>query len=98
MKRSQVKSELISSLGALLTKGQDGKIATTSDFGNFSCSVENFDQFSIVTRAFETQSDGLTIPFSCEDPGLQMIFSLNGRSFFNDKFSPLEMSPLSHSI
>jgi AraC-like DNA-binding protein len=60
--------------------------------------VETFDQFAIVQRNFETGGDSMAIPFSCHDPGVQMIFSLDGESFFNKQSNPLWMSRSSHSI
>ena len=96
--RPGAKHEVISSIGTLLTKGQNGNIKRSSDFGNFSCSIENFDSFDIVQRNFETASDPVTIPFASTDPSIQMLFSFDGQSAFNDQFDPFLLSPLSHSL
>lgn len=96
--RSEVKADIESSLGSLLTNLQDGKLNTSADFGYFFCSVENFDHFSIIRRNFETAGNSMSIPHSCHEPCVQMIFSLDGQSVFNDRFNPLILSPLSHSL
>ena len=98
MNRSEVKADIESSVGSLLTTAQDGTISKSADFGSFFCSIENFDKFAVVRRNFETASDSMDIPFSNDETGVQMIFSLDGQSVFNDRFSPLILSPVSHSI
>lgn len=98
MKRSEVKEELKQSIGSLLTKGEDGELKKSADFGNFYCSVERQDKFMIVKRSFETDGESLHIPFSCHEPGVQMIFSLDGHSFFNRQFDPFLIRPTSHCI
>jgi AraC-like DNA-binding protein len=98
MKKSEVKAGLQSTIGSLLTSGKDGKVETKSDFGNFTCSVETYDNFTIVQRDFETNGESLNIPFSCYEPSVQMIFSFDGRSFFNKQSHPLMLGPLSHCI
>jgi AraC-like DNA-binding protein len=40
----------------------------------------------------------MDIPFSCTTPGVQMIFSLDAPSFFNDRKKPLTLAPASHSL
>jgi AraC-like DNA-binding protein len=40
----------------------------------------------------------MDIPFSCDKTGIQMIFSLDGQSVFNDRFSPFILSPVSHCL
>lgn len=97
MKQSEVKADIETSISSLLTKVQDGKIAKSADFGNFFCSIENFDSFSIIRRNFETD-DAMSIPFTCNDASIQMIFSLDGQSAFNDRFNPYLLSPVSHSL
>jgi AraC-like DNA-binding protein len=97
MTRSDYKAELEFSLGRLLTEGSDGKINRTSDFGNFACSIENVSNITIVRRNFETD-EPLTIPFFEETPSMQMIFSFDGQSVFNDRFSPFILSPTSHCL
>jgi AraC-like DNA-binding protein len=96
--RSDVKDELVSSLGALLTKVQDCDVKTSTDFGKFFCSIENFDGFGIVRRNFETASDPISIPFSCNESSVQMLFSFDGQSAFNDRFDPFLLSPRSHCL
>ena len=98
VKRSDVKAQVISSVGALLSKGENGDLTTSTDFGNFFCSIEKFDQFAIVRRNFETAGDAMKIPFSCYEPGVQMIFSFDGQSAFNDRFDPFLLSSQSHCI
>lgn len=98
MKRSEVKAGLQSSLESLLTDLKDGKLNTRADFGNFFCSVETFDHFTMIQRNFETSGDSFNIPMLSREPGVQMLFSLNGRSFFNKRSNPLYLSPSSHSI
>jgi AraC-like DNA-binding protein len=92
------KAELISTIGNILTNRKDNTLRVSNEFGNFSCTVEAFDQFAIVKRDFETASEAVNIPFSCDDAGVQMIFSLDGSSFFNDRFNPFALSPSSHCI
>jgi AraC-like DNA-binding protein len=82
----------------MLTKVQEGTVRASADFGNFYCSVENFEHFSIVRRNFESGADPISIPFSCQEPSVQMLFSLDGQSAFNDRFDPFLLSPLSHCI
>jgi hypothetical protein len=98
MKRSEVKEELKQSIGSLLTNSEDGELKTTADFGNFYCSVEKHDKFVIVKRSFETDGESLHIPFSSNEPGVQMIFSLDGHSFFNRQYDPFVIKPSSHCI
>ncbi|WP_276371652.1 AraC family transcriptional regulator [Chryseolinea sp. H1M3-3] len=98
MNKSEIKADIISSIGSLLSKVQDGKITKSADFGTFVCSIENYDHFSIVRRDFETSGDAMSIPFSCNEATIQMIFSLNGYSAFNDRFDPFLLSPVSHCI
>jgi AraC-like DNA-binding protein len=98
MKRSGVKEELRQSIGSLLTKLQPGEMKMQTDFGKFYCSVETYSKFAILKRSFETDGESLHIPFSCNEPGVQMIFSLDGYSFFNDQFDPFKISPSSHCI
>lgn len=98
MNRSEVKEQLKQSIGSLLTKGEDGELKTSADFGTFYCSVEKHDKFAIVKRSFETDGESLHIPFSSHEPGVQMIFSLDGHSFFNRKTDPFIIRPTSHCI
>src|SRR5688572_13792446 len=98
MKKSEVKAGLQSTIGSLLTNGKDGKVNTNSDFGRFACSVETYDHFVILQRNFETNGESLHIPFSCYEPSVQMLFSFDGRSFFNKKFDPFMLGPSSHCI
>ncbi len=98
MNQSEVKADIISSLGSMLTQVQEGTHRTSVDFGSFFCSIQNFDQFSIIRRNFETASDPISIPFSSGQPGIQMLFSLDGQSAFNDRFNPYLLSPASHCI
>lgn len=98
MKRSEVKEELKQSIGSLLTKGESGELNTSADFGNFYCSVEKHEKFAIVKRSFETEGESLHIPFSSNEPGVQMIFSLDGHSFFNRQTNPFIIKPSSHCI
>jgi AraC-like DNA-binding protein len=95
---SEIKADIISSIGSMLTKGQEGQFTRTTDFGSFACSIEDFNQFAVVKRTFQTAGDAMTIPFSCHEPGIQMIFSLNGQSAFNDRFNPFLLSPVSHCL
>lgn len=96
--KSEVKAGIESSLSSLLSKLPDGKITTSADFGNFVCSVENFGHFSVIRRDFEIGGDTMSIPFSCDEPTVQMLFSLNGQSAFNDRFDPFLLSPVSHCL
>jgi AraC-like DNA-binding protein len=98
VKRSEVKADLESSIGSLLTNVQDAKFTTSADFGSFFCSIENFDNFTIVRRNFENFGEPMSIPLSSEEPNVQMIFSLDGQSAFNDRFHPFLLSPLSHCL
>ena len=98
MKRSEVKEELKQSIGSLLTNGEDGELKTNADFGTFYCSVEKHDKFVIIKRRFETEGESLHIPFSSFEPGVQMIFSLDGHSFFNRHSDPFIIRPTSHCI
>jgi AraC-like DNA-binding protein len=98
MKRSEVKAELRHSIGSLLTNSQTGELKSQTDFGKFYCAVETYDKFAILKRSFETEGESLHIPFSSHEPGVQMIFSLDGYSFFNDQFDPFKIRPSSHCI
>ena len=98
MKRSEVKEDLKQTIGSLLTKGQTGELKTNADFGTFYCSVENHDKFAIIKRSFQTDGESLHIPFSSNEPGVQMIFSLDGHSFFNRRTDPFIIRPTSHCI
>jgi AraC-like DNA-binding protein len=98
MNRSDVQTELVSSVGSMLSNAQDGKFRKSADFGNFFCSIENFDGLTVIEQDFETGCDPITIPFSCHEPVVQMIFSLDGESFFNDHSDPFSLSWLSHSL
>jgi len=96
--RLQAKANLESSLGSLLSKVEEGDLTTRADFGSFYCSIENFDHYSIIRRNFETVGEAMSIPFSSHEPTIQMIFSLDGQSAFNDRFDPFLLSPLSHCL
>jgi len=98
MKRSEVKAELQQSIGSLLTNCQEGKLSSQTDFGKFNCSVETYDKFAILKRSFQTDGESLHIPFSSQEPGVQMIFSLDGYSFFNNQLDPYKIRPSSHCI
>ena len=98
MKRSEVKAELRQSIGSLLTNSQTGELSSQTDFGKFYCSVETYDKFAILKRSFQTDGESLHIPFANHEPGIQMIFSLDGYSFFNDQFDPFKIRPSSHCI
>jgi AraC-like DNA-binding protein len=96
--RSDVKAEVISSIGSMLSKCVTKAIATSNDFGSFRCSIERFNDFAIIRRNFTTADDTLSIPFSCSEPSIQMIFSFDGLSAFNDRFNPFLLSLMSHSL
>ena len=98
MNRSPIMTDLVDSLGALLTSFKDGHIERQAEFGNFKCSIENFDQITIVRRQFEVAADSVEIPFSCDKPGIQMIFSLDAPSFFKDRSNPFRLAPASHCL
>jgi AraC-like DNA-binding protein len=94
----EVKAEVESSLGSMLTKGQDSSLMTSTDFGSFFCSIEIFDHLRMTRRKFETGADSMSIPFSSHEPCVEMIFSMDGQSAFNDRFNPYILSPVSHCI
>lgn len=98
MNRSEQKAEVESSFGSFLTNIQDGTLKKSTNFGSFYSSVENFDHFTIVQRSFETDGVPIDIPFSCNELGVQMIFSLDGQSVFNDRYNPFILSPVSHCL
>jgi AraC-like DNA-binding protein len=98
MKWAEVKNELQSSIGSLLTNGKDGILQHTTDVGHFFSSVESFEHFTIIQRNFETRGESLSIPFSNTESGIQMIFSFDGHSFFNRKHDPFVLSPSSHCL
>jgi AraC-like DNA-binding protein len=98
MSKSDVQGELQTSLGSLLTTCQEGSFNQSTDFGTFFCSVENFPHFTVLRRHFETDGAPLGIPFSLEEPSLQMIFSLDGLSVFNRRSDPFILAPGSHCI
>ena len=98
MNRLEAKANLETSLGSLLSKVQQGALTTRADFGRFYCSIENFDHYSIIRRNFETVGEPMSIPFSSHEPTIQMIFSLDGQSAFNDRFDPFLLLPLSHCL
>lgn len=82
----------------MLTRVNTGNITHKTDFGEFFCSVELYNQFGMVRRNFETSGESLHIPFSNSEHIVSMIFSLDGHSFFNDRHNPLNMRPSSHSL
>jgi AraC-like DNA-binding protein len=96
--RSELKEHLKASIGTMLTKVNTGNVTHSTDFGKFSCSVETFAQFGMLQRNFQTSGESLHIPFSNSEHIVSMIFSLDGHSFFNDRYSPLNMRPASHSL
>ncbi len=98
MKNAEQKAELECAIGAVLTNIHDNTYHQQTDFGNFFCSVETFDHFTICKREFETTGDSLNIPFSCHEPCVQMIFSLDGQSFFNKKQDPFMLGWSSQCI
>lgn len=98
MNKLQVKEDLVTSLGTLLTNGVNGSLETSNDFGDFICTVENFGDFGIVRRNFQTNTEAVSIPFSSRDLSVQMIFSLNGQSAFKNRLDPLRLRPFSHSL
>lgn len=98
LNKSETKADLISSLGNLLTHGTSETVEASHDFGKFFCSVEDYEDFTIVQRNFESHGEALSIPFSSRDLSVQMIFSLNGKSAFNDRLDPFLLSSYSHCI
>lgn len=82
----------------MLTKVKDATFKTSTDFGSFFCSIEAFEHFRIARRHFETGGDSMSIPFTSSEPCIEMIFSLDGQSAFNDRFHPYVLSPGSHCI
>ena len=96
--RLEEKANLESSISSLLSKGEQGDLTKSADFGSFYCSIENFDNYSIIRRNFETAGQAMSIPFSSSEPTIQMIFSLDGQSAFNDQFHPFLLSRLSHCL
>ncbi len=96
--RSEVKEQLKSSIGSLMTKIKTASFTHKTDFGQFSCSIENFDQFGMLQRNFETSGESLHIPFSNSEHVVSMIFSLDGHSFFNDRYDPFKMRPSSQCL
>jgi AraC-like DNA-binding protein len=98
MSRSAIMADVINSLGTLLTSGEDGHVERQAEFGNFKCAIEGFDHFRMVRRQFEVGSDAVEIPFSSHKPGIQMIFSLDAPSFFNNRNNPLRLGPVSHTL
>jgi AraC-like DNA-binding protein len=95
---TELKAEIELSLGALITDLKEGTIRRSAEIGNFLCSVQTFDHLCIIRRDFETGGDRLNIPIACTEPCVQMIFSLDGQSTFNDRFDPFILSPASHCI
>lgn len=96
--RSEVKEQLKASIGTMLTKVNTGNVTHSTDFGQFSVSAETFGEFGMLQRNFQTSGESLHIPFSNSEHVVSMIFSLDGHSFFNDRYSPLNMRPSSHSL
>jgi AraC-like DNA-binding protein len=97
-KRSEVKEQIKASLGTLLSEINTADVTLKTDFGQFSCSIETFDHFGMLRRNFETAGESLHIPFSNSEHVVSMIFSLDGHSFFNDRYNPLNMRPSSQSL
>lgn len=98
MNTLHVKAEIQQSIGSMLSKSEDNYFHVSNEIGSFNCSIENHDHFTILHRTFETGADGLLIPFSSYEPSVQMIFSLNGESFFNRQSDPFMMKKSSHCI
>ncbi|RAW02354.1 helix-turn-helix transcriptional regulator [Pseudochryseolinea flava] len=98
MNARHVREHLEVSIGKMLTNLEGGEITQENALGKFSCSVEDHDQYIILKRDFETYDGEMAIPFSRQQPSLQMIFSINGQSSFNRSSSPFILSPKSHSL
>lgn len=82
----------------MLSGTDAGSLELSSDFGKFQCSIDKFKDFSIVRRDFETLDDRFAVPFVGRDPTLQMIFSLDGQSVFNERSRPYILPSASHCL
>ncbi len=89
---------VVHAIGSALTGFQDCDIEHHSALGHFKCQIENLDNFTVLRRQFAAGTTRVDIPFSSHQPGIQMIFSLDAPSFFNDKRNPLALNPSSHSL
>ncbi len=98
MKTSDQKAEFTSRLSTLLSGSDAGSLETSSAFGNFHCSIETFNDFSITRRDFETTEDCFAVPFVGKEPVLQMIFSLEGKSVFNERSKPYILPAARHCM
>lgn len=98
MRLSEVKADLVTNLGSILSTCETSTYHKSVSFGKFACAIEAFDQFTIVKRNFETAGEKVFIPFTSTDPTVQMIFSLDGRSFFNRQSNPFMLSSSSHCL
>lgn len=98
MKISDSRAEFTSRLSSMLSDTEAGALELSSSSERFHCSIENFEDFSIIRRDFETTEDTFTVPFSATQPTLQMIFSLEGQSVFNERSKPYILPAASHCL
>jgi AraC-like DNA-binding protein len=98
MNALKTRLELEHTLSSALTEESDFQLTATNDIGQFNCIVRDFGDFSITERNFKTYDKPLDIPFTCRDPGLQMVFSLDGQSVFNTRMKPYILRPTSHTL
>lgn len=98
MNAIRAKAELQSSIGNFLTKVENVNLKKQFDFGQFNFSSEVYNGFAIVRRDFETSGQSINIPFSSEEPCVQLIFSLDGHSFFNNRYEPFMIGRSAHCI
>lgn len=92
------KAELEHMLGTALTDGRTNHLRTYNKFGRFVCEIEDHGDVQTLRRDFANFDTDIAIPFTSNSPTLHMMFSLDGRSFFNNRKHPLRMESNSHSL
>ena len=93
-----LKSELENELGDVLTKRLGHHFQVSNSIGRFECKVDPHSDFVSVRRKFSNGSQPVSIPFSADRPALVMMFTLEGKSAFNDRYNPYLQQTLRHSL
>jgi AraC-like DNA-binding protein len=98
MLQLSTQSEVEELIGTAFTSLNEVRVNAENELGKFHYSIERFEDFAILRRDFTAREVPLSIPFTCQEMGVHMLFSLEGQSVFNSRKMPFILKPGSHSI
>jgi AraC-like DNA-binding protein len=98
MLQLSTQSEVEELIGTAFTGLKEVRVNADNELGKFHYSIERFEDFAILRRDFAAREVPLSIPFTCHEMGVHMLFALEGRSVFNSRKMPFILKRGSHSI